>query len=477
VVKRILSNSLLKDTVVYGLSGTISKFIRVFLVPIYTRIFEPADYGIISLITVTTTIAGMLAVLGIDSATERFYWDTENENVRKSYSANFFWTLLVFSTAILVIAALNIDFISILLLRDAKYSFIILIGFGTMVLNTGIRVSTVWFRMRRLPVYAMFFSLSTALLNILLSILLVVFLRKGLVGVFTAQFISVFIMFVVSLFLLRDWINIKYFDFKKLKKMINYGLPLIPAAAGIWFIGSSNRYFLNYYHSAEVVGHYAVAFSVSSAVIIAVSSFRTAFSPYALSKLDDNNHKKLYSANFIQFVVIGAILCLGTGVFSQEIILILATESYLPAAPIVGILAFGYLINGIGSFAALGPAIIKKTASVGYSVIIATVINFILNIVLIKHYAHFGAAISMFITWLVWITVLFASSQKLYYIPFRFFLAILVISAGLLLTYGINAMHFSSLVVQVGTKLTFIIGVIITALLMLKKHVKRLQIV
>ena len=59
---------LTKHSVVYGLGGTLNKLIGFFLLPIYTRLLTPADYGILSLLTVTSSLATIIAHLGLGSA-------------------------------------------------------------------------------------------------------------------------------------------------------------------------------------------------------------------------------------------------------------------------------------------------------------------------------------------------------------------------------------------------------------------------
>ena len=34
------------ETFIYGIAGTISRFIGIFLVPLYTRVFSSTDYGV-----------------------------------------------------------------------------------------------------------------------------------------------------------------------------------------------------------------------------------------------------------------------------------------------------------------------------------------------------------------------------------------------------------------------------------------------
>jgi O-antigen/teichoic acid export membrane protein len=56
------------DFLIYGLSGVISKMIGIFLVPVYTRLFLPDDYGIINLINTTFFLIGILVVCGLDNS-------------------------------------------------------------------------------------------------------------------------------------------------------------------------------------------------------------------------------------------------------------------------------------------------------------------------------------------------------------------------------------------------------------------------
>jgi O-antigen/teichoic acid export membrane protein len=69
VAKRV--SQLGGETVIYGIAGTISRFIGIFLIPLYTRAFSPADYGQIAILTAFVTLLSTFIVLGLDSASGR----------------------------------------------------------------------------------------------------------------------------------------------------------------------------------------------------------------------------------------------------------------------------------------------------------------------------------------------------------------------------------------------------------------------
>src|SRR5437773_2334706 len=86
------------ESLVYGLATTMTRLITIFLVPLYTRALTPADYGIMSLVRNTATLLAVLASLSLDSAAQRFYWDTKVLADRKTTLACWAWSWLAVGT-------------------------------------------------------------------------------------------------------------------------------------------------------------------------------------------------------------------------------------------------------------------------------------------------------------------------------------------------------------------------------------------
>ena len=74
---------ILGESAIYGLSGVITSFIGMFLMPIYTSVFEPRDYGIIALMGTTSTLISMFIIFGMDNAVSLWYWDKPDEKERR----------------------------------------------------------------------------------------------------------------------------------------------------------------------------------------------------------------------------------------------------------------------------------------------------------------------------------------------------------------------------------------------------------
>lgn len=71
------------DSMIYGISGVVARLVGVLIIPIYTRIFVPEDYGIINLINITFYLIGILMLCSMDNASHRWYYDTNDEEDQK----------------------------------------------------------------------------------------------------------------------------------------------------------------------------------------------------------------------------------------------------------------------------------------------------------------------------------------------------------------------------------------------------------
>ena len=71
--------SLLKDTAIYGISSVVARLLNYLLVPYYTRIMSPAEYGVITDIYALIPFALVVLTLGMESGLFRFSAKAEQE--------------------------------------------------------------------------------------------------------------------------------------------------------------------------------------------------------------------------------------------------------------------------------------------------------------------------------------------------------------------------------------------------------------
>ena len=68
---------LLSDTLVYGISSVIARFINYLLVPFHTGLFNPEAYGIVGLVYAAIGLLQVLFTFGMESSYLRYGKDRE----------------------------------------------------------------------------------------------------------------------------------------------------------------------------------------------------------------------------------------------------------------------------------------------------------------------------------------------------------------------------------------------------------------
>src|SRR5688500_6692480 len=69
------AHRLLREVLIYGAGGVGVQLLLSLAVPVFTRIFAPADYGVIETIGTAVVVLAMFATLGLESASQRSYFD------------------------------------------------------------------------------------------------------------------------------------------------------------------------------------------------------------------------------------------------------------------------------------------------------------------------------------------------------------------------------------------------------------------
>ena len=77
---------LTRDTAIYGISTMVGRFLSFLLVPFYTNIFHPAEYGIIANIYIFIGIFNIVYVYGMDAAYLKFAGLPAEESQKDNFS-------------------------------------------------------------------------------------------------------------------------------------------------------------------------------------------------------------------------------------------------------------------------------------------------------------------------------------------------------------------------------------------------------
>ncbi|AEA42727.1 lipopolysaccharide biosynthesis protein [Fluviicola taffensis] len=433
---RSLLKQLVGESAIYGISGIVTKFIGIFLVPLYTNIFEPSDYGMINIINSFFFFVGIFVVFALDNSAARWFYDTEDLEDRKKTISSWFWFQLLITTVVCSGIILLSGFLSKKLLHTNDPDLFIISAISVFTGVLPIIVQN-WLRMQRKAVHTVVFSLLYSLLTIGLTIYFVLMERSGIIGVFYAVVISNSVASIYCIFLLRSWISMKYLSGKRLKEMLVFALPLIPTSIAFWVINSSSTFVLDYFYDLEEVGIFQLGLTISSAVTLFTSSFQMAWGPFAYSIIKKDNAKEVYSTVLTAYTIIANLIALSLALFAYELLVVFTTPNYYDAYLVAGFLSFNSTIYSYVYIIGIGNGIVKNNKPLAISVLLSAAVTTGLLVVLTPMYGKTGTAISMIIGNMIIPIYVYFSAQKRYHIPYKMILVLSLcgFSFGLYLLY------------------------------------------
>lgn len=424
------------ESAIYGLSGVLGHLVSFFLIPVYTRVFTPADMGIASLIDAAILFLTILSAMGMDNATARWFYDSPQDADRRRVISTSFWFQISMSIVFALVMSVFSRPIAELLCGDGNYADLVFLGACTIPLIAAIRVFGGWLRYRRQAAAAAGFITFRSLANISFVLLFVVVWNYGLWGLYTSRLFAVGVGGAVSVIILRSWINPGKVSLGQLREMLVFGLPMAPAALGAWVMTSADRFVLRIFWPQDVVGLYDLAAKLSAGVALAIMAFQQAWGPFAYSIMDQDQSRRVYARVWDVYAFFGCWLTAAVGLFAPLVLRVMATEEFYPAADCVAILAFVQLLSGARFIAGLGSGIAKRSLPVAAAVGIGAVANLILNFIMAPLWGREGAALATVAASLLSLVYLFKASQTGHRIEYGWRISITSVLAAIMLVWS-----------------------------------------
>jgi O-antigen/teichoic acid export membrane protein len=211
------------------------------------------------------------------------------------------------------------------------------------------------------------------------------------------------------------------FSWEKLRPMLRYALPLLPASLSMFFLHFGDRFFLQRYCSLTDVGIYSLGYKFGMIVATLVAApFQRVWGTHSFEIERQPDAKLVYARVFTYFATLLAFGSLCICVFIRDVIGIMAPPNYAAAASIVPMVALAYILYALNNAAGLGIMIRNKTKNIAFIQIPVVALNAILNFALIPSYGILGAALATLISFGIMFLLTFAVSQRLYPIAYEY---------------------------------------------------------
>ena len=78
---------LLRDSLIYSASTALTRGVQIILIPVYTRLLGPAEFGVVDMVAVFGALVNLTVALEISQGVARYLADARDESVRRSYAS------------------------------------------------------------------------------------------------------------------------------------------------------------------------------------------------------------------------------------------------------------------------------------------------------------------------------------------------------------------------------------------------------
>jgi len=443
---------LFKQTFIYGLATVLPRVLAVILVPLYTTVMLPEEYGIYSTLMAYLILGNVLLSYGMETAFFRFITkDADNQKIVQSTTLTsitvstflFLGITLLFTNQIATVSEFQPEYVT--------YGLLIL------ALDALVVLPFAWFRVNERPMRYAVVKIFNVVVNLAFNLFFLLLLPKLAVNssfwnslwfpenkvayVFIANLIA---SAVTLLVLLPLYVKIG-FGFNKTiwKQMMKYAIPVLIAGIAFSVNEAFDRILLKYLLPENIaetqVGLYSACYKLGMFMTLFVMAFRLGIEPFFFNHSGHENAKNTYATITKYFTLFGCLILLVVVVYIDVFKRILIPNSqYWEALKIVPLILLANLFLGIYHNLSVWYKVTDRTKFGAYISVFAAIVTIVLNYVLIPIIGYMGSAIATLAAYGSMMVLSYLYGRKYYDVPYE----VKKISGYLLLAIGFSAISF-----------------------------------
>lgn len=389
LIKRIKDTDIfetLKHSKNYFSANVATKAIAFISIPIFTRLFTQADYGIVA---VFSSYVGIIAIiLSLDSpyAISRYYYE------KKDDFDDFIGTTLIFVGLIfgLTIPVYILFYKQIAGLTQLPGLLPIYLLFTCLFAIISIVYGSILYPQKRSKELATI-NISKGYTTFGIAVLFVYLLRENrYLGKIWASLLIGFVFSIYFIIKIRKYSKFR-FKIKHIKYISTYSFPLIPHSLSAVILAQFDRIMINNIIDTASAGLYSLGYNVGILMLIIIYSLTPSLEPDFFKFLDNKEYNRL-NALFEKIFSIVTVAALGLVLFAKEMVIVLADEKFYPGLCVVPMVVIGYVFYGMYIVYGMYPGYKKKTVFTSIIALTAGISNIILNAIFIPRYGYIAAA-------------------------------------------------------------------------------------
>jgi len=342
-----LDVGVLKRTLIYTVSGSLSALVAFFLLPILTRYLSPSDYGVVEMFTSLTTCLSGVVIVGGNTILAKEYFNRSDAG--RAPLIGGILALTCVSALVLLVAVAAIDLPAGAIARlfkigDGLLYLAIISSLATAIIAL---VTTLLQVEKRAGAYMGFVN-SKTLLEILVSLALIVSFglkwRGRITGIAGSSILFAFLSLV--------WLwkrNVRFtLTAGQAKVMLALGLPLVAAHVSVWIYGMVDRVMIANLFDLASTGIYSVGFRFGTVVAMVETAFSMAWLPYFFENVRLNNprtNRRMVQFTYLYILAL-LVFAIGFGFLTRWLLPAMVDRRFAAAARFTMLICIAFWLSG-----------------------------------------------------------------------------------------------------------------------------------
>ena len=410
---------LMQHTAIYGLGPVLGQVAAFLLLPLYTNLLSPADYGVLEIILLVGTFLNVF--FGLQTVTQllRFYHACERERDRREVVS----TAIIFTGAVTAAAILPADLlrdrISLALFGTDAQAPLLHLAFWSMVSSNVFATALGYLQARKMSRAFTLLSVAQLVCTLSLNLFFVAWLARGVEGILLSQFLvtGTFAIGLAAWVLGQTGLAV---SLTRVRKFLAFGVPMIGWSLAVFAVNAADRMVLSRVGSLSDVGVFSLANRFGTALLVFIVTPFSCFwaaERFAIAKQRDG--KEVLARVFTYFFVLLCFVGLAVSVWSDDLVRLMAAERFRAAARICPVLVLAYVLWGTFDSLMAGILIDGRTKEVGVLTGVAAVLHIALCVGLGGAWFAVGVAWAKVITLAALTIGVYVIAQRRYPIPYE----------------------------------------------------------
>lgn len=432
--------ALSRETLIYGTSTVIGRFLNFLLVPFYVNVLKStAEYGVATSLYTYIGFLNVIYPLGLEAAYFRYAAKAEGSaEDREEASTIFstaFWTVAVFSFFLSLVIFIGAPAFVWPIFHDPKVDIGPWTGTLTQILRLGAGIlffdslMVIPFAALRLAHRAKRFA-ALRLLHIVISLILnYVFILKlgwGVRGIFAANVVASVLIFVLLMPTALPYVRFRIAQ-PLLRKLLPFGLTNVPAYLSSMMVQVIDRPIVQNILGLGMLGVYQANYRMGFIMMVLVGLFEYAWRPFFLRQAatDDARARRIFSRVFTYFMALALFTFLGL-TWGLPILLTtpiagytLLREPYWTGLSIIPVVLLAYVFQGAYTNFIAGIYIKERNKVLPFITGLGAGINITANLLLVPGFGLMGAAWATLMAYMAMAIALYREAQRVYPVAYE----------------------------------------------------------